>query len=79
MRTAEIYTKPTCPWCTRAKALLKQNNISYVEFILGIDGVSKETVEAKIGNGVKVTTVPQIFIDSKYVGGCTELMKFLNV
>lgn len=78
MRTAEIYTKPSCPWCIRAKELLKSKGIEYKEFILGVDGVTKETVERKIGNGVQIRTVPQIFLDGKYVGGCTELMKVLG-
>lgn len=78
MKTAEIYTKPSCPWCVRAKELLKSNGIEYKEFILGIDGVTKETVEQKIGNGVQIRTVPQIFLDGNYIGGCTELMKVLS-
>ncbi len=79
MKTAEIYTKPSCPWCVRAKDLLKLNGISYVEYVLGVDGVTKETIEKKLGDGTQIRTVPQIFIDGKYVGGCTDLMKLLGV
>lgn len=78
MRTAEIYTKPSCPWCVRAKELLTSNGIEYKEFIIGVDGVTKETIENKIGNGIQIRTVPQIFLDGKYIGGCTELMKVLG-
>lgn len=78
MQTAEIYTKKTCPWCIKAKELLKTNNIGYAEFVLGIDDISKVDIEKKIGNDTKVTTVPQIFVDGEYIGGCTELMKFLE-
>lgn len=77
-QTAEIYTKPTCPWCVKAKAILTQKGIQYKEYMLGVDGVTKETIEQKIGEGAVVKTVPQIFLDGKYVGGCTELMKLLG-
>lgn len=77
-RTAEIYTKPTCPWCVKAKAILTQKGIQYKEYMLGVDGVTKETIEQKIGEGAVVKTVPQIFLDGKYVGGCTELIKLLG-
>lgn len=78
MKTAEIYTKPTCPWCIKAKQLLKTNGITFIERIIGVDGVKKEDIEARIGNGAVVKTVPQIFVDGNYVGGCTDLMKLLE-
>jgi len=74
-KTAEIYTKPACPWCVKAKQALSRHGISYTEFTIGTNGITKETVEQKIGAGAVVKTVPQIFIDGKYIGGCTELLK----
>ena len=77
--TAEIFTKPTCPHCIKAKALLTTKSIKYVEYILGQNGVTKETVEHKIGNGAQIKTVPQIFLDGKYIGGCEDLVKHFGV
>jgi len=72
--TAEIFTKQSCPWCIRAKQILSKKNIPYTEHTVGIGGVTKETIEQKIGKGAVVKTVPQIFIDGKYIGGCTDLI-----
>lgn len=74
---AEIYTKPTCPWCVRAKQILQSNNYEIVEKVLGVDA-TKEDIETRL-NGRKITTVPQIFLDGEYVGGCTDLAKKLGV
>jgi glutaredoxin 3 len=65
----KVYTTPICPYCIRAKALLKKRNVPFEE----ID-VSKD--EAKRTWLVKATgqrTVPQIFIDEKPIGGSDEL------
>lgn len=77
--TAEIFTKPTCPHCINAKKLLTNRGISYVEHTVGVNGVTKQTIEDKIGNGYEVKTVPQIFIDGEHVGGYTELAKKFGV
>lgn len=79
MQAAEIFTKPSCPWCVKAKELLKERNVKIVEHVVGTNGVTKETIEQKIGNGTQVKTVPQIFVDGKYIGGCTDLMRLLGV
>lgn len=78
MRKAEIYTKPSCPHCITAKRILTSKQIEYIEYILGVDGVTKEAIEQKIGNGAQVKTVPQIFLDGKYVGGCSDLINLLG-
>lgn len=76
---AEIYTNMSCPHCVRAKEILKQQNIPFVEYTVGKDGITKETIETKIGDGTTVRTVPQIFLDGKYVGGCSELKAMFGV
>lgn len=78
MKSAEIYTKPSCPYCVKAKSILKSNNIQYVEYIIGVDGVTKETIESKIGAGSVVRTVPQIFINEAYIGGCDSLIEYMK-
>ena len=79
MSTAEIYTKPTCPYCVKAKNILNGKNIKYTEYTVGQDGITKETIEQKIGQNASVKTVPQIFLDGKYIGGCAELMKHFGL
>lgn len=67
----EIYTKPWCPYCARAKSLLKRKNQTFKE--IGIDGDAALRAEMiKRANGG--STVPQIFIAGRHVGGCDDLM-----
>lgn len=71
-RTAEMFTKPGCGYCVRAKALFAQEGISYTE----IDAVAnKETLVERVtkDSGRAPQTLPQIYLDGKYVGGYTEL------
>lgn len=71
-RTAEIYTKSNCAFCVRAKALMQQEGIEYSE----IDAVAnRETLIERVtkDTGGAPRTVPQIYLDGKYVGGYTEL------
>jgi glutaredoxin 3 len=74
---AEIYSKPNCPYCVKAKALLEKHNIPYRE-ISAVDEreVLIERVEAAIGQPPK--TVPQIFIDGRYIGGHDQLVIHLG-
>lgn len=77
---AEIYSKPSCPWCVRAKQLLTSKNIPYTEYILGADGVTKATIEARVPvSALPISSVPQIFLNDEYIGGCTDLMAKLGV
>lgn len=66
----EIYTRKFCGFCVRAKMLLDEKGVKYVEH--SIDGDSdkrNEMIQRALGR----YTVPQIFIDDQPVGGCTEL------
>lgn len=83
---ALIYTKPSCPYCVKAKALLKEKNIPITESVVGAD-VSKADIQKIVDDmGVKteIRTVPQIFLvniatDSiEYIGGFTELDKYFK-
>ena len=72
----EIYTGPRCNFCDLAKILLDKNKLQYKEIKLEIEPEKKEEM-IKRTNGKK--TIPQIFIDNKYIGGYTELHNyFLN-
>ena len=65
-----IYTKSTCPYCDAAKALLKKKGAAFDE--IGVDGdrVGQMAMAEKAGGR---STVPQIFIREKHVGGCDDL------
>lgn len=69
MANVEIYTKATCPFCHRAKALLGQKGITYQEIAIDGDADKRDEMITRSGR----TTVPQIFIDSQHIGGCDDL------
>jgi glutaredoxin 3 len=69
--TVEIYTKTFCPYCWRAKHLLESKGIEYHEIAVDFGGEAREEMIRR-ANGR--TTVPQIFIDGRHIGGCTELV-----
>lgn len=70
MAKVVLYTTPICPFCVRAKQLLKRKGVSYVD--IDIWGNRKYRAEMMERAGGK-TSVPQIFIDETHVGGCDEL------
>ncbi|MFI0488817.1 MAG: glutaredoxin 3 [Yersinia sp. (in: enterobacteria)] len=69
MAKIEIYTKATCPFCHRAKALLNAKGATFQE--IAIDNVPAKREEMITRSGR--TTVPQIFIDGQHIGGCDDL------
>ena len=72
---AIVWSKPSCPWCDRAKTLLTSEDLEYKEFDLSDDKLRAEFY-SKIGNDVK--TVPQIFIDNERVGGYQDLVRWFS-
>jgi len=71
---ATIWSTPTCNFCIKAKTTLNILKIDYEEKIIGEDYTKEQFLEA-VPNA---RTVPQIFIDDKYVGGYNELLDFLE-
>ncbi len=69
MNEVILYGTLYCPYCIRAKALLDSKQVSYQEIRVDQDP-SKRAEMMNLGGG---RTVPQIFIDSKPIGGCDEL------
>lgn len=70
----EVYTTTYCPFCTRAKSLLKSKGIAFDEIdVTDDDELRAKMVEMSGGR----RTVPEIFINGKIVGGFDEL-KALN-
>jgi glutaredoxin 3 len=70
MADVKIYTTPICPYCVRAKALLKKKGAHFDEIDVFMDQAAMEEMEALSGGR---HTVPQIFIGDKHVGGCDDL------
>ncbi|MDI2113010.1 glutaredoxin 3 [Commensalibacter nepenthis] len=71
MAKVEIYTQPGCPYCQKALMLLKAKDADFRE--INAPKGTPEREEAIQKSGGK-TTVPQIFIDGKAIGGCDDLM-----
>ncbi len=69
MKPVEIYTTQTCPYCIAAKGLLRKKGVAYSE----IDVAGKAELRAAMTQRTGRTSVPQIFIDGKHVGGCDDL------
>jgi glutaredoxin 3 len=71
MPTVEIYTQPWCPFCERAMHILSTKGVPFQE--IDAPNGSKARAQARERSGGR-TTVPQIFIDSRPIGGCDDLM-----
>ena len=69
MADVVIYTKPFCPYCGKAEALLSRKGVKYEEIVASVDPEKKAEMVQRSGR----MTYPQIFIDGKHVGGCDDL------
>jgi glutaredoxin 3 len=65
-----VYTTPICPYCVRAKALLKRKGASFEEIDVFMNMDARAEMESKAHGRY---TVPQIFIGERHVGGCDDL------
>lgn len=71
MNAVRMYTTQVCPYCVRAKALLKQRGVAEIEEIrIDLDPAERERMVVATGR----RTVPQIFIGETHVGGCDDLI-----
>jgi glutaredoxin 3 len=70
MAKVEIYTKAFCPYCSRAKSLLDGKGANYQEYDITAGGPQRQEM---IGRANGRTTVPQIFIDDRHIGGSDDL------
>lgn len=71
MAKVEIYARPLCGFCYHAKQLLDGKGVVYDEYNVWTEAGKKEEMISRSGGG---TTVPQIFIDDRHIGGCNELV-----
>jgi len=71
MATVKMYTTQVCPFCVRAKMLLKQRGVEQIEEIrVDLNPGERQAMMDKTGR----RTVPQIFIGDTHVGGCDDLV-----
>ena len=71
MASVKMYTTQVCPFCIRAKMLLKQRGVAHIEEIrVDLHPAERQTMMQITGR----RTVPQIFIGATHVGGCDDLI-----
>lgn len=68
MSPVTIYTKSWCPYCDAAKELLRKKKVAFTEIPVK-SGVEQTEMARKAGR----STVPQIWIGDRHVGGCDDL------
>ena len=70
MAQIDIYTGPFCPYCTRAKSLLTGKDVPFTEHDTSRDPALRRQMIERAGGR---TSVPQIFIDGRHIGGSDDL------
>lgn len=71
MQNVRMYTTAVCPYCTRAKQILKSKGVEQIEEIrIDTDPVQRQQMMDMTGR----RTVPQIYIGDTHVGGCDDLI-----
>jgi glutaredoxin 3 len=70
MARVTVYTKPFCPYCSRALGLLKQKGVEIDEIEAASDMALRQEMIQKSGRA----TYPQIFIGDRHIGGCDDLV-----
>lgn len=71
MADVEIYTLPLCPYCHRAKNLLKQKGVDYTEYDVMMAPNTRAEMRERAGGR---NSVPQIFINGRHIGGSDDLI-----
>ncbi len=66
----EIYTWRTCPFCLRAKQLLREKGVEFTEYSVDGDEAARSKMAAR-SHGQR--SVPQIFINDQHIGGCDDI------
>ncbi|KAF2076747.1 hypothetical protein CYY_001936 [Polysphondylium violaceum] len=71
-----IFSKTTCPYCIRVKNLFKQLGVNPFVFEIDVEGDS--SIQPALYEISKSRTVPQVFINEKFIGGCDDTMSLNN-
>ncbi len=66
----EVYTWRTCPYCIRAKELLRSKGVDFIEYSIDGDETARAQMQRR-AHGRR--SVPQIFINDQHIGGCDDL------
>lgn len=70
MKPVKIYTKDFCPYCHRVKEFFEKKGVAFEEVDVTRDPDTFEKVKEETGS----KTVPQVFIDGKFHGGCDDIL-----
>jgi glutaredoxin 3 len=71
MARVEIYSTMWCPYCSRAKSLLRQKGVEFTDIDVEADPGRRAEMVRRAGGR---RTVPQIFIDGEHIGGCDDMV-----
>jgi len=71
-KNVKIYIFENCPYCIRAAKLLRKENISFTQIQVSNDELDELEKQTECG------TVPQIFVDDAFIGGCDDLLALYN-
>lgn len=74
MAKVEMYTKMGCPFCIRAKSLLKKKGVEIIDIPAAMNKERRAEMNERSGRN----TFPQIFIDGQHIGGCDDLFALEN-
>ncbi len=72
MAKVEIYSGDYCPYCQRAKALLRRKGVAFTEYDVTKDPKRREEMQRRAPGA---RTIPQIFINGEHIGGCDDLYR----
>lgn len=70
MAKVEIYSTGSCPYCLRARQLLERKGVQYIEYRVDLQPELRAEMERRARGG---SSVPQIFIDDRHIGGCDDM------
>lgn len=77
MKDTIVWSKPNCPYCVTAKALLDSKGIRYEERIVG-EGWNREQLLEALPAIPSQLTVPQIWLYGEYIGGADQLQTYME-
>jgi len=72
--TYTVYSKDSCPFCTKVQQVLQLTEQQHVVLKLGRD-YTREEFYSKFGKG---STFPKVLLGEQLIGGCTETVKYLK-
>ena len=74
MQNYTVYSKDGCPYCLKVKQVLELSELKFVEYKLD-ERFDKKSFYDEFGEGA---TFPQVVVDGKKIGGCTDTVKYLR-